>query len=100
VRGELVPVEPVYTQWLETFPIRSIAEQRDHLLSLRGFAIDYGYSDQFSHIPRASEAFSRELTEERIPHLLEAYRGDHRQEVPARLEKVVLPWVVGRLQAQ
>lgn len=99
-RGELVPVEPLYSQWLETFPIRSIDEKRDNLLSLRGLAIDFGYSDQFSHIPVASEAFSRELTEERIPHLLEAYRGDHRQEVPARLEKIVFPWVTSRLDTQ
>ena len=100
IRGELVPVEPLYTEWLRTFPIRSIDRHRDNLLSLRGLAIDYGYSDQFSHIPAATEAFSRELAEERIPHLLEAYRGDHRQQVPARLEKVVLPWVVGLLQTQ
>lgn len=99
-RGELVPLEPLYSQWLETFPIRSIDEKRDNLLSLRGLAIDYGYSDQFTHIPAASEAFSRELSEERIPHLVEAYRGDHRQEVPERLERVVFPWVVARLQTQ
>ncbi|HUP45486.1 MAG TPA: alpha/beta fold hydrolase [Thermoanaerobaculia bacterium] len=96
-RGELVAVEPVYTEWRESFPIRDIEQRRDHLLRLRGLGIEYGFADQFSHIPAASAAFSRELTEHRIPHLLEAYGGDHREKVPERLERVVLPWVVARL---
>jgi S-formylglutathione hydrolase len=98
VRGELVRLEPVYSEWLETFPIRDIDERRSALVSLAGIGIDYGYADQFAHIPAASEAFSRELAEHRVPHLIEAYAGDHREKVPERLEKVVLPWVSARLR--
>ncbi|HUP48564.1 MAG TPA: alpha/beta fold hydrolase [Thermoanaerobaculia bacterium] len=97
-RGELVAVEPLYTDFLQTFPMRTIDRSRENLLRLRGLAIDYGYADQFPHIPAASAAFSRELTERRIPHLLDAYRGDHRELVPERLEKVVLPWINSRLE--
>lgn len=96
-RGETVPVEPVYTEFLDAFPIRRIDEHREALLSLEGLGLDYGIGEQFAHIPEASRAFSRRLAELRIPHILEVYDGDHRERVSERLREVVLPWVARRL---
>ncbi len=97
-RGETVIVEPVYRRFVDQFPLARIAERRDALLSMRGIGIDYGIADQFAHIPSATRRFSHRLAEMRIPHLLDVYDGDHRQEVARRLEEVILPFFARHLE--
>lgn len=72
-------------------------EKRNALVGLRGLALDYGIGDQFLHIPTATAEVSRTLAELRIPHLLDVYEGDHRQQLSERLETTVFPWVGRRL---
>ncbi|MGJ8571145.1 MAG: alpha/beta hydrolase [Hoeflea sp.] len=97
VRGEVVLDEAAYDQYLDSLPIRQVRAARDDLRNLRGLGIGVGLSDQFLHIPPGTIAFSQRLGSERIPHLLDVYDGDHRQEVGDRLETLILPWVGARL---
>ncbi|MBO6676395.1 MAG: alpha/beta fold hydrolase [Rhizobiales bacterium] len=100
VRGEVVLDEPAYDRYLDAFPVRQVRQARDSLRDLRGLALDVGLGDQFLHIPAGTLALSQQLGEERIPHRLDVYDGDHRQQVSERLETVVLPWVGERLASE
>ena len=73
-------------------PLRSEALQR-----LRGLALDYGVNDQYAHIPVATREFARGLAEFGVPYRLEVYDGDHRKDVPERMNSLVLPYVSSRL---
>ena len=82
-----------FDAYVARFPLWRIWQSRDALLSLRALGLDYGVNDQFAHIPSATRAFSQRLGELRIPHRLDVYTGDHRVEVPDRMETVVLPYI-------
>ncbi len=98
VRGEVVLDTPAYDRYLDAFPIRQVRDARQNLRDLRGLALGVGLGDQFLHIPAGTLALSQRLGEERIPHRLDVYDGDHRQQVSERLETVILPWVGRRLE--
>lgn len=100
VRGEVVLDEPAYDRYLDALPVRQVHDARANLRSLRGLALDVGLGDQFLHIPTSTLELSQRLGEERIPHRLDIYAGDHRQQVGQRLESVILPWVGERLALQ
>jgi S-formylglutathione hydrolase len=89
--GELQPIEPAFTNFRNQLPVRQVATYRENLRKLRALYFDYGYSDQFAHIPVASASLSRELQEAGVPHVLAAYDGDHRQRVVERMERIVFP---------
>jgi S-formylglutathione hydrolase len=91
-RGELLPVLPVRERWLAQFPVHQVPQYLSNLRRLRGIVMDYGTLDQFAHIPEATANFSRKLAEYKVPHTLDVYEGDHRQEIPVRLERMVLPF--------
>jgi len=99
-RHELLPLEPQYSTFREHFPIRMVPRYRDSLRKLRAFRIDYGFSDQFAHIPVATAAFSRVLIDNGIAHSLDVYNGDHRELVPQRLETIVFPMFSSVLDKQ
>lgn len=90
-RRELLPVEPAFTRFRDRLPVRAAASHRDNLRKLSALYLDYGYSDQFAHIPVATASLSRTLQDAGVPHVLEAYAGDHRQQVVERLERIVFP---------
>ena len=100
VRGEVVLDETAYDRYLDALPTRRIPAARDALRSLRGLALGVRLGDQFLHIPPGTLEFSRRLGEQRIPHLLDVYAGDHRQLVGQRLETVILPWIGARLEVE
>jgi S-formylglutathione hydrolase FrmB len=97
VRGETVLDEAAYDAYLDSLPLRQVRASRHALRSLAGLAMDVGLGDQFLHIPTGTLALSEVLGRERVPHRLDVYDGDHRQEVAERLERVILPWVGDRL---
>jgi len=88
---ELLPNNEAYNKLRDQLPVHSAPRYQDNLRKLRALYMDFGYSDQFAHIPVATPAFSRVLSELRVPHVLEAYDGDHRQHVVERLERIVFP---------
>ncbi len=100
VRGEVVLDDAAFDQFRDAFPVRQVRDARDSLRDLRGLGLGVGLGDQFSHIPAGTLEFSQLLGSERIPHRLDFYVGDHRQEVGERLETIVFPWVVERLIAK
>ncbi len=93
VRGEIIPREENYRRFLRQFPLHHLEEAQKSLLSIKALGMDYGIGDQFAHIPTGTRLFSQRLSELRIPHTLEVYDGDHRQQLARRLETAVLPWV-------
>lgn len=98
VRGEINLDQEIFDAYLDEFPIRQMRAARENLRELRGLGIDVGLGDQFLHIPAGAMELSQRLGEERVPHQLDVYAGDHRQLVGQRLEEVVLPWVVERVE--
>ncbi len=97
VRGEVVLEEAAFDRYLDALPVRQVRAARENLRGLRGLAIGVGLGDQFLHIPTGTLEFSQRLGAERIPHRLDVYAGDHRQQVAERLESIVLPWAAERL---
>lgn len=97
-RRELLPAEPAYTKWQEFFPIAELPRYRDNLRSLTALRIDYGYDDQFAHIPVATRRFTERLSALRIPHVVDVYAGDHRKLVPGRIRNIVLPFFAATLK--
>jgi S-formylglutathione hydrolase FrmB len=95
--GERVVIEEVFSEYRAQFPLHRLDEHWPALASLQGLAIDYGIGDQFSHIPVGGRRFSERLAQLRIPHLLDVYDGDHREEIAARLERIVFPFIAERL---
>lgn len=90
--GNLVPNEPAWTEWHEKMPLEIVSNYGTNLLRLRGFAIDYGLQDDFSHIPLSAQRFSEKLTELGVPHLIATYRGDHSDHIRERFETMVAPF--------
>lgn len=97
VQQWVVPDDTVYDLYVAQFPFQRLAQARPALAGLRGLALDYGIGDQFPHIPPTSREFSNRLAELRIPHRFEVYDGGHRDQIPARLEAIVLPYVANLL---
>jgi pimeloyl-ACP methyl ester carboxylesterase len=100
VRGETVLIDSLYDAYLDRLPVRQVDDNREALRGLRGLGIGVGLGDQFVHIPKGTLEFSQVLGEQRIPHLLDVYDGDHRQLVAARLEQIILPWIGTRLATE
>jgi len=90
--GAVVRRAETYEKWRAAFPVRYVNDYRDNLRQLRGIFIDYGFGEQFAHIPSSVRAFSQELTELGVPHGVEVYVGDHRNRVRERFEAHALPF--------
>ncbi|WP_299887984.1 alpha/beta fold hydrolase [uncultured Ruegeria sp.] len=97
VKGEVVLDDQAFDSYSDAFPIRQVRASRENLRELKGLGMGVGLGDQFLHIPAGTLALSQQLGDERIPHSLDVYAGDHRQRVGERLEETVIPWVVRRL---
>lgn len=97
VRGEVVLDEQAFDAYADAFPTRQVRSARASLRDLRGLGLGVGLGDQFLHIPAGTLDLSQKLGEERVPHQLDVYAGDHRQHIGDRLETTVLPWVGARL---
>jgi S-formylglutathione hydrolase FrmB len=91
-------VEPVLAKWRAEFPIAQVGKSREELLRLRApLRIDYGFDDQFPHIPPGVRMFVDSLAAYRVPHRLEAYEGDHRNRIRERMTTIVLPFISAAL---
>jgi hypothetical protein len=76
---------------------------RDHqadLKALSGWEIDYGYEDDFSHIPDTSRQFAERLLVLHIPVVIDGYHGDHNNRVPTRVGSRMIPYVAAHLVFQ
>jgi S-formylglutathione hydrolase FrmB len=83
----------VLARWQAGVPLSQVGRSREMLVKLRApIHIDYGFEDQFTHIPPSVRMFADSLAEYRIPHQIEAYAGDHRNQIRARMTTIVLPF--------
>ena len=96
----VVPAEPAYSKWTANLLLPLARGYRANLGLLRGLALDYGRHDQFPHIPIGSQAIDSFLTQIGITHQLEAYEGDHFNQVRVRLTAHALPFISARLAGQ
>ncbi len=93
IEGDSAVLTGALERWESALPVAQAAAHADALRSLRGYAFDTAFSDEFRHIPAATKAFSDTLEALRVPHLYEVYEGDHRNQMDERLPGRVLPWV-------
>ncbi|MCW3464816.1 alpha/beta hydrolase [Chitinophaga nivalis] len=96
----LVINPPVYQQWLRHDVVRLVKKYRANLLKLRGLKFDTGIADEYQFIPLNNLAFSRQLTAFRIPHIYEAYNGDHRNRLwglEGRIYTEVFPFIAAHI---
>ena len=86
-------VRPVLDRWLAQLPVAQVPQGRDGLVRLRTpLRLEYGYDDQFLHIPPAVQMFVDSLTAHRVPYRLDVFDGDHRNRMRARMIAIVLPF--------
>ena len=81
-------------------PLNMIADHEADLEALSGLGIDYGYEDDFPHIPDTSRQFAERLLTLHIPLMVEGYHGDHNNQVPGRLGARVIPYIATHLVFQ
>jgi S-formylglutathione hydrolase len=96
-RNELVRVHPAFENLMDQFPVNQVKKHRASLSGLRLLALDAGYDDQFAHIPPATMSLSRALYDAGVPHRLDVYAGDHRQQLRERMRTIVFPAVTAVL---
>ena len=99
-RNQFVPAHPAYERFRDAFPVRTAPRYADNLRTLSLLQIEYGFDDQFAHIPVATEHFADVLSDSRVPHVIEAYDGEHRNQVKKRLETRIFPAVAAHLIQQ
>jgi S-formylglutathione hydrolase len=93
----LVPRADVIQRWKAVMPLNLINDHQSELRSLSGLAIDFGYEDDFAHIPDTSKQFARALLSLKIPLVIEGYHGDHNDHVPARVGTRMVPYIADHL---
>lgn len=98
--GRLVPVPSVIVRWKRIMPLDMIHDHQAELNALSGLAIDYGYEDDFSHIPDTSRQFGERLLALHIPVVVEGYHGDHNNRVPSRVGSRMIPYIAAHLMFQ
>jgi S-formylglutathione hydrolase FrmB len=100
VDGQIVAVPAEVERWKAQMPLNLI---ESHILGLRqaaGIAIDYGYQDEFAHIPLTSREFAEKLLALHVPVVLEGYNGDHNNGIPARVRTRIVPFIADHLRFQ
>lgn len=93
-RGDsIVAVPSVVARWRRAMPIAQVGRSKESLAHLRvPIRLDYGFDDQFIHIPPAVRMLADSFGMYHIPYRLDAYVGDHRNQIRARMTTVVLPF--------
>ena len=98
--GTIVPNKEAFARWEANFPIHMIDGYQAHAHQLSGLRFDTALTDEFTHIPPTTKAFSEALTTKGVPHRFEMYNGDHRNRLwgrQGRLYTEVLPYFSGVL---
>lgn len=95
---KVVGVPAVINRWRAIMPLGMVTDHRDALAQATGIAIDYGYQDEFSHIPITCLQFGDELQSFHIPIWIEGYNGNHNDGVPPRVSSRLIPFVAEHIQ--
>ena len=99
----IVPNPEAFARWEASFPTSLIDGYLAGADKLHGLRFDSAFTDEFSHIPPTTRAFSEALTEKGVPHVFEMYNGDHRNRLwgrQGRLYMEVLPYFSRLLEAE
>lgn len=94
---ELVPNADVIERWKSVMPLNMVGSHKKELETLSGLAVDFGYEDDFTHIPDTVEQFGRSLQTLKVPVLVDSYHGDHNNQVPVRVGTRVVPFIADHL---
>ena len=94
VDDQLVRDEEVWEKWEGGFG--GIADEallyKENFLKLKGIAVDYGRSDEYSWIPKGCVYFGEQLSAAGIPVTVEGYDGTHQSELGERIGGHMLPF--------
>lgn len=100
VGSEIVAVPAAVERWKAQMPLSLIDSHISGLRQAAGIAIDYGYQDEFSHIPLTSREFGERLLALHVPVVLEGYEGDHNNGVLTRVGTRIVPFIADHLRFQ
>jgi S-formylglutathione hydrolase len=91
--GKMIKDEKNYQAWENGFGNieQRVKDKKDNLLKYRHFSIDCGYYDNIIWIYESSVLLSKYLNENKIPHSLHLYNGDHVNRVAEQLANRVMP---------
>lgn len=101
--GAIVPDPSAYARWEAHFPINMIDAYIAADNQLNGLRFDSAFTDDYSHIPISSLAFSEALVSKGVHHTFEMYNGDHRNRLwgeQGRLYTEVLPYFSSLLRPE
>jgi enterochelin esterase-like enzyme len=94
VEGDIVRDDAAWKRWESGFG--GIADEavlyRENLLKLKGIAVDYGTSDEYSWIPKGCVYYAEQLSAAGIPVTVEGYDGTHQSELGERIGEHMLPF--------
>jgi uncharacterized protein (TIGR03067 family) len=93
--GKPRPVEPAFSKWEENMPVTMARRYEANLRCLRGLRFDTAWDDEYTHIPLATRALARTLTDLGIEFTFEEYNGDHRNRRwgrTGRFNRALLPY--------
>jgi S-formylglutathione hydrolase len=96
-RFQFMPAHPAYERFRDAFPVRRVPMYADNLRKLSLLQIEYGFDDQYAHIPVATRNLSLALIDNRVPHVIDVYDGEHRSRVKERLESKIFPILANQL---
>jgi S-formylglutathione hydrolase len=97
---QLIEVPETVKRWEQAMPLNLVESHASDLKRSAGIAIDYGYEDDFSHIPLTAQQFGDKLLKLHVPVTIEGYHGDHNNGIPTRVENRVIPFFAEHLQFQ
>jgi enterochelin esterase-like enzyme len=90
--GKIVHEPAVYATWEQKLPLAVLPQNAAGLQTLRGLVIEYGYQDEFAHIPEGARMVSEQLAARNVPHTVTAITGTHMDHLFESLEMRVLPY--------
>jgi S-formylglutathione hydrolase FrmB len=96
--GNLLANPDVIARWKAKMPVELAKSNAANLKKLRGFYMDYGENEDFTHIRQATRELSDELAAADVPYGFEIYaNGDHGNLIRQRFETRALPFFAERL---
>lgn len=100
--GKMQKIDKTYQMWESGFGnlAQKVMEYKNNLLKYRHFSIDCGYNDEIKWIYESTVYLSKCLTDNKIPHSLHLYDGNHVNRVAEQLSNRVMPIMSAYLEKQ
>jgi enterochelin esterase-like enzyme len=100
--GKMKKIDATYQLWEFGFGSieKKVNEYKSNLMKYRHFSIDCGYYDEIKWIFESTVYLSKCLTDNKIPHSLHLYEGNHVNRVAEQLSNRVMPIMSAYLEKE